>query len=229
MFAINHAAAALPIKRKFPNVPLVWLLVSVQLVEFAWVALNYLGIERTTTENTVGFVGDIHLSHMPWSHSVAMMLGVAIVAWLVLGKGLGKGRFGLAIAIGIASHLMLDLLTHQHDLQLAPFVSEPRLGLGLYGSAPIVAFAFELGFGIWCWWYYRGSMGLLAAIVLFNVANLSMFTPAIPGPEQWLAHRPMIITSLIFAQIVVTLTVVGYLARFRGAAIEEVAQSRAAA
>ena len=122
---------------------------------------------------------------MPWSHSVAMMLGVAIVAWLVLGNGLGKAR------------------------------------LGLYGSAPIVAFAFELGFGIWCWWYYRGGKALLAAIVLFNLANLSMFTPAIPGPEQWLPHRPMMITTLIFAQIVVTLMVVGYLARLPDEAVSQ--------
>jgi hypothetical protein len=216
MFAINHAAAALAIKRKFPTVSLVWLLISVQLMEFVWVGLNYLGVERTTTDDSVAFVGDIHLSHMPWSHSVATMLAVAIVVWLLLGKGFGKEKLAAAVGIGIASHLVLDLLTHQHDLQLAPFVSEPRLGLGLYGSVPLLAFAFELGFGIWCWWYYRGGKGLLAAIVLFNLANISMFTSAISGPEQWLAHQPIMITTLIFAQIVVTLGLVGYLARPRG-------------
>ena len=220
MFAINHAAAALAIKRKFPTVSLVWLLISVQLVELGWVACNYLGIERTTTESTVRFVGDIHLAHMPWSHSVATMLGVAVLAWLVLGKGLGKARLGAAVGIGIASHLVLDLLTHQHDLQLAPFVSEPRLGLGLYGAAPLVAFGFELGFGVWCWSYYRGSRALLAVIVLFNLANLPMFAAAIPGPERWLAHRPMLITTLIFAQIVVTLVLVGLFARSPAASVE---------
>jgi hypothetical protein len=215
MFAINHAAAALAIKRKYPSVSLIWLLVSVQFMEFIWVTFNYLGIERTTTEDAVAFVGDIHLTHMPWSHSVATMLGVAVLAWLVLGKGLGKGKLGAAVGIGIASHLVLDLLTHQPDIQLMPFVSEPKLGLGIYGAAPLAAFSFELGFGVWCWWYYGGTRALLAAIVLFNVANISMFAAAIPGPESWLAHQPALITTLIFMQIVVTLALVGYLARAR--------------
>jgi hypothetical protein len=213
MFAINHAAAALAIKHKYPSVSLIWLLISVQLMEFMWVAFNYLGIERTTTDDAVAFVGDIHLTHMPWSHSVATMLFVAVLAWLILGKVLDKGKLGAAVGIGIASHLVLDLLTHQPDLQLAPFVSEPKLGLGIYGAAPLAAFAFELGFGVWCWWYYGGGRALLAVIVLFNVANISMFAAAIPGPETLLAHRPALITTLIFMQILVTLALVGYLAR----------------
>jgi hypothetical protein len=135
-----------------------------------------------------------------------------------MAKGFGREKLGAAVGIGIASHLVLDLLTHQPDLQLAPFLSEPRLGLGIYSSAPLAAFAFELGFGIWCWWYYGGGKALLAAIVLFNVANISMFVAAIPGPETWLAHRPTLITTLIFAQIVATLALVGYLARAKGPA-----------
>jgi hypothetical protein len=216
MFAINHAAAALAIKRKYPTVPLIWLLISVQFMELIWVAFNSLDIERTTTDDAVAFVGNIHLTHMPWSHSVATTLGVAGLAWLVVGKGFGKVKLGTAVSIGIASHLVLDLLTHQPDLQLAPFISDPKLGLGLYGAAPLAAFAVELGFGVWCWWYYRGGKALLAAIVFFNVANISMFTTAVPGPETWLAHRPTLITTLIFLQIVATLVLVGYLARTRG-------------
>jgi hypothetical protein len=212
MFAINHAAAALAINRKYPTVSLIWLLISVQFMEFVWVAFNYLGIERTTTDDAVAFVGDIHLTHMPWSHSVATMLGIAVLAWLVLGKGFGMVKLGAAVSIGIASHLVLDLLTHQPDIQLAPFVSDPKLGLGIYGAAPLAAFALELGFGVWCWWYYGGGKALLTAIVLFNVANISMFAAAIPGPETWLAHRPTLITTLIFVQIVATLALVGSLA-----------------
>src|SRR6476646_8815096 len=50
MFAIDHAATALLIKHRYPSVPMAPLLVSVQAMELAWVGLNYLGIERTTTE-----------------------------------------------------------------------------------------------------------------------------------------------------------------------------------
>ena len=53
MFAINHAATALLINKRFPEEPIIPLLFSVQLMELLWVALNLLGVERTTTEPSV--------------------------------------------------------------------------------------------------------------------------------------------------------------------------------
>src|SRR6476661_1987361 len=104
MFAADHAATALVIKRRFPSAPLVPILVSVQAMELAWVALNYLGIERTTTEPIVRSVADIHLAYMPYSHSVAMAAGGALLAWLFVEKGLGRPLLARAIGIGIFSH-----------------------------------------------------------------------------------------------------------------------------
>ena len=37
MFAINHAAAALLVKRRYPDVSLVPILIAVQSMEFLWV------------------------------------------------------------------------------------------------------------------------------------------------------------------------------------------------
>jgi hypothetical protein len=71
MFAIDHAATALLVKRRYPAVPLAPLLIAVQAMELAWVVLNYLGVERTTTAPVVRSVADIHLAYMPYSHSVA--------------------------------------------------------------------------------------------------------------------------------------------------------------
>lgn len=213
MFAINHAATALLVKKRFPSQPMVWLLLSVQLMELLWLALNLLGVERTSTEDSVRSVSDIHLTSMPWSHSVATMLGVALLAWLLLRYGLRRPILAVAVAIGIASHLVLDLVTHAQDIVLAPGIPEPRLGLGLYSAFPIGAFVLELAYGAFCWWVYRGGRALLAVILLFNLANLSMLSPAIPGPETWLAHRPTAIVLVIAAQIAVTLYLVG---RFSG-------------
>ena len=50
---IDHAATALLVKRRYPAVPLALLLISVQAMELTWVGLNYLGVERTTTEAEV--------------------------------------------------------------------------------------------------------------------------------------------------------------------------------
>jgi len=213
MFAVDHAATALLVKRRYPSVPLAPILVSVQAMELAWVALNYLGIERTTTEAAVRSVADVHLAYMPYSHSVATAAGAAVLAWLTIEKGFGRAALGRAVGLGIVSHLVLDLATHGHDIVLWPGLSTPRLGLGLYEAAPVAAFIVEFIYGIVCWYVYRGGLGLLALIGLGNLANLSFLSPAIPGPEEYMAGRPMLLVTVIFVQIVVTLVLVGILAR----------------
>ena len=103
MFAVDHAATALLIKRRFPSVSMTPLLVSVQAMELAWVALNYLGIERTTTASAVRSVADIHLAYIPYSHSVATVIAAAVVTWWTIERGLGRRALGRAVAIGINS------------------------------------------------------------------------------------------------------------------------------
>jgi hypothetical protein len=213
MFAVDHAATALLLRRRYPSVPMGWLLLSVQAMELAWVVLNYLGIERTTTEPSVRSVADIHLAFMPFSHSMVTACGTAVLAWLVLEFGLRRPAAGRAVGLGIFSHLVLDLLTHAHDIVLWPGHVSPRLGLGLYDSAPLTAFLVELAYGVACWRIYHGGRGLLALVVLGNLANLSLFSAAIPGPEVFLAGRPMMVVTLVAVQIIVTLVLTGMLAR----------------
>jgi hypothetical protein len=176
-------------------------------MEMVWVVLNYLGIERTTTEPIVRYVGDIHLDFMPYSHSVATMVGVAILAWAV-GILLRRPRLGAAIGIGIASHLFLDLATHDGDIALAPFVGGREYGTYLYSRFPAGAFALELGFGVACWSVYRGGRALLTIIIGFNLANLSLFFASVPGLEGMLAGRSVLLVTVILFQIIVTLAAV---------------------
>src|SRR3989442_12157940 len=110
------------------------------------------------------------------------------------------------------SHLILDPLTHGHDIVLWPGLPSPKLGLGLYETAPFAAFIVELAYGIFCWRVYQGNRGLLALIVIGNLANLSFLSPAIPGPESYLAGHPLVGVTVVFVQIVVTLVLVGGLA-----------------
>jgi hypothetical protein len=213
MFAVDHAATALVLKRRYPSVPMVPLLISVQGMELAWVALNYLGIERTTTEATVRSVADIHLAYMPYSHSVAIPTAAAVLAWLVIEYVFGRAALGRAVGLGIASHLILDLATHAHDIVLWPGWTAPKLGLGLYSSAPFAAFVVEVLYGILCWYIYKGRRGLLAFITIGNLANFTFFSSKVLGPERYLAGRPMLLVTVVFVQIVVSLVLVGVLAR----------------
>jgi len=225
MFAVDHAATALLIKRRFPSVPLTPLLLSVQAMELAWVGLNYLGVERTTTEATVRSVADIHLAYMPYSHSVATAAGAALLAWLVVEKGLGRPLLGRALGIGVFSHLVLDVVTHARDIALWPG-STLALGLGLYDRAPMWGFALEIAYGVMCWRVYRGSRSLLAMIILGNLANITLFSAAIPGPEQYLAGHPLMLVTLIAVQIVVTLVLVDVLATRRAPDVISVGAAR---
>lgn len=86
MNAINHAATALIINRKWPRVPIIPVLLSVQLVEFLWVAFNLLGVEVTTTEPQVRALNDIHLAHMPYLHSIAATVFLAFAVWVVVAQ-----------------------------------------------------------------------------------------------------------------------------------------------
>jgi hypothetical protein len=115
MFAIDHAATALLIERRYPAASLAPLLIAVQAMELVWVALNYAGVEHTTTEPVVRSVADIHLASMPYSRSVATAAGTALLVWLVVEKGFARPVLGRALGLGIVSHLVLDLGTHAPD------------------------------------------------------------------------------------------------------------------
>ncbi len=45
-------------------------------------------------------------------------------------------------------------------------------------------------------------------IVLGNLANITLFSAAIPGPEQYLAGHPLMVVTLILVQIVATLALI---------------------
>ncbi|MDD5712723.1 MAG: hypothetical protein PHY31_08205 [Smithellaceae bacterium] len=206
MFAINHAATGLIIKKIYPGVSLGPILVSVQLIEIIWVILNLVGVEKTKTENSVTSVSDVHLEYMPFSHSVVSTLVLAAVTW-GLAWYFMDAKMGAALALGICSHLVLDLVSHSRDIVVAPFLKSGKFGLGLY-EKPAVAFVFETAYGVLCWWIYGGSIVLLGIIVFFNLANVSFFLKAVPGPERFLAGKPKWITSIVALQIIVTAVLV---------------------
>jgi hypothetical protein len=111
--------------------------------------------------------------------------------------------------MGIFSHLVFYLITHSRDIAIAPFISRPKFGLGLYANLPVPAFILEIGYGTTCWWIYGGSVTLLAIILLFNIANLPMFVATIRGAKQKMSNSPVLITTVVFVQILVTLPLVG--------------------
>ena len=181
-----------------------------QLIEYFWVLFNYLGLEFTTTENTVKYIGDIHLIHMPYSHSLISTVILTLVAFFSIKFLVKNSKLAVIISLAIASHFILDLIVHAQDLPLWYFTTYPMFGTNLYPLYPYVAFLVETLFGIFCWWYYKGTKILLAGIVLFNLFNFTTFSPHIIGLEKYFANQPLLLTSVIFAQIILTSLFVWY-------------------
>lgn len=206
MHAMNHAITALALHKKFDYVPLAWLLVSVQLMELFWVSFNWLGLEYVTVSEEVYTIADIHLTHMPYSHSIASAVLLASIAYFAF------RRAGLAIGFGILSHLVLDLVTHVPDIAVVWFGWDLELGAGIYGL-PLLAFVVETAYGLTVWRYVRGSVGLLVAIVVFQLTTLSAHVTWISGIEGGLADDPQMLATGVAIQIAVTLPLVWWLSR----------------
>jgi len=209
MYAMTHAVTTLLIKKRYPSASLWALLVSVQAIELLWVVFVYAGIERPEyTADTV------HLNFLPYSHSIASAALVALLAWAWLRIGRGQRLLATAVAIGVVSHVVLDIIHHEPDIALLPMAAGPRLGLGL-ALHPAIDFLVEVLYCVGCWLVFRGSLGLLVAIVVFNVWNLPLMFPR-PGTGMLLAQHPAVLPTVILAQILVTWWAVAHFSRVRG-------------
>ncbi len=198
MFAISHAATALAIKRRFPDVPMAWLLVWVHLLEVLWVLLNLAGLEDAT--------------HMPYSHSLASSLAIAFAVFLVMDKIWRRRALASAAAVAIVLHLILDLVTRGGDIALVPFAGSVTLGLGLHDMPPLAAAAATV-YGVLCWLIFGGGKGLLAVIVFLNLANLSFL-------QSSLAQDPTLQVPSAAVGIAVAAMLVWHFSRRRAAALE---------
>jgi hypothetical protein len=197
MYAINHAATALLIKKNKPELPLWPLLISVQLVEILWIIFNYLGIEHYSVSE-----GHLHLDFLPYSHSIFSGVLIAVLSYIIIAKGYGNNKLAIAFSIGVLSHIAIDLIFHEHDIRLSPFTDHPVWGLGII-KYPLINFILELLYGIACWWYFRGNKKLLAVIIIFNLADLPTMFASGDMLHPLIAYR-FILPTFILVQILLT-------------------------
>jgi hypothetical protein len=206
MYAISHAATALVLKRWYPRAPMWPLLISVQLLELFWVIFSYVGIEHIAVSDD-----HIHLDFLPFSHSVATAVGLALVVWSVAAFALKRPQLGFALALGVVSHIILDIIQHEPDIRLLPIDWGPRLGLDLQ-AVPLLNLIVELAYGAACWRIFRGRVGLLVAIVTLNLLNIPLLFPS-PGAGATLAAHPAVLPTIILVQIVVTWIAIWWMSR----------------
>jgi len=61
----------------------------------------------------------------------------------------------------------------------------------------------ELAYGIFCWWYFKGSKALLWVIIIFNVIDLPIMLAHGDALVPF-ARYPFLLPSVILFQIVIT-------------------------
>lgn len=215
MQAINHAATALILRKKFPSAPFFGLIIATEAVEYLWVGLNVIGIERTVIDEDMRSVADVHLVHMPFSHSIvtSLILALAIGTAVLWRGGKAASAIAFAIALAVSSHVILDLIVHAPDIALSPFLDGAKYGTGLYANLPLPALALETLWGILCWWIYRGSLKLLGLIAAMGVSAIPLYSVAVNIGEAALGGQSTVFALVILVQMLTTSGLVWAFAR----------------
>jgi hypothetical protein len=195
MYAAAHTSLALAAKRGNPVASLLGLMIAAQGSELLWVGLSYAGAEHPTVDahNT------LHLEHIPYSHSLLAGLGGAALLWAVLRFVVRRPQIATVFGWVFASHIVLDVIQHEPNIRIVPWLAHPALGLNLQVS-PWLDFAVETAFSLGCWAYYRGGRKLLAALLALNVSNLPLMLAGEGGASP-MAHNRFILPTTIAVTI----------------------------
>jgi membrane-bound metal-dependent hydrolase YbcI (DUF457 family) len=185
---IGHFAVAFAAKKAAPRVSLGTLVLAAAFLDAVWPVLVLLGVERFRIVPGFTAINPFDFTYYPWSHSLLMTFAWA-AAFALVYFAASRDRVGAVwVAIVVASHWLLDFVSHRPDMPLYPGGRE-KLGLGLWQSIP-ATFAVEGAmFAAGIVLYVRatrsrdriGSLAWWAFVVLL----LALY---IPGP--WASRPP---------------------------------------
>jgi len=138
---IGHFAVAFAAKKVAPKASLGTLVLAAAFLDLVWPVLVLLGIERFRIVAGYTAVNPFEFVYYPWSHSLLMTVVWAFVVAIAYLAVKGDRTGAIWIGIAVASHWVLDFVSHRPDMPLYPG-GEERLGLGLWQSLP-ATFAVE--------------------------------------------------------------------------------------
>ena len=138
---IGHFAVAFAAKKVAPKASLGTLVFAAVFLDAVWPVLVLLGVERFRIVAGFTAINPFDFVYYPWSHSL-LMTGVWAVLFAIVYQTVKGDHAGATwVGIAVASHWVLDCITHRPDLPLYPGGGE-RLGLALWQSWP-ATFAVE--------------------------------------------------------------------------------------
>jgi hypothetical protein len=188
---IGHIGAALAAKRVAPMVSAGALVAAAMLIDLVWPVLLLLDVERVEIVPALTAVNPLRFVYYPFSHSLLLVLGWAALAALLYWTMRHNRTAAIVIAALVASHWVLDFITHIPDLPLWPG-DAPLVGLGLWNSLPGTLVVEGMLFVAGIWLYLTatraadrtGSIAFWAFVVLLVVIHLAaIFGPVPPGAQ----------------------------------------------
>jgi hypothetical protein len=184
----GHYAAAFAAKRITPQTSLGTLFAAAMLVDFLWATLVIVQVERTRLDPKLPGVMPVDFFEQPFSHSLATVLLWGAIFVFVHFFARKDRRACIALLAVVASHWVLDGISHRPDLPLFP-TGVYRFGLGLWDSLPGIAAVETSLFTIAVWMYVRvtrpiGRKGVISlwslviCLILLQVAAYALDPPS---------------------------------------------------
>jgi len=196
---VGHAALALAAKRSLPRVSLGWTLAATFWIDLVWPVFLLLGFEHVTIDPGNTAFTPLDFVQYPWTHSLVMVAVWAIVFGGVAGLAGLSRRAQIWLGALVASHWVLDVLSHRPDMPLWPGTS-PLLGLGLWYSIPATLVVEGALFATSVWMYTRATQAVdrLGRYAFWSLIGLAVvvwasgpFSPP-PPDERTLAWAALV-------------------------------------
>ena len=200
---IGHFAVGFAAKRFAPRASLGWLLAAPMFPDLIWPLFVLAGAEVVRIAPGDTAFTPLEFVSYPWSHSLLMTF-----AWAVLLAALyyWRSRYWagtVAIALGVASHWLLDFVSHRADMPLAPGIGA-KLGLGLWNhvAATVAVEVAMLAAGValyvrvtkpltragsWGFWSFLALLAFLYAGAVRGAPPPNTVVLAITALSGWLA------------------------------------------
>ena len=200
---LGHLALGYAAKRWLPHLSLAVLLAATQLADLIWPILVAAGVEHVRIVPGHTASTPLEFLSYPYSHSlVALLVWGALFAWL-FARQAGHQRAFVVLLLLVASHWVLDLITHVPDLPVYPGSRE--FGLGLWNAVWATRLLELSMFATGVWIYAtsttpRDSIGRWAAWILVALLVVGFFSSGTPPPSlRALWMSAMVLFVVVFS------------------------------
>jgi hypothetical protein len=195
---IGHFAIGLAAKSLKPRASLGTYFLAAQFVDLLWPTLLLLNLESVAIAPGITEMTPLDFTSYPYSHSLVMAFAWSAAAFVIFYFLRKDASLALLMGLCVASHWMLDFVTHRPDLPLM-LNESVKVGLGLWNNkwATVAVEAFMYAAAILMYLKATtakdkmGSIGFWSLIGFISLIHLgNIFGPPPPDVDAiaWAGH-----------------------------------------